>query len=82
MQKLAGVIAAFVLASPLVTTTAQAQSADAQIGEAVQILPSDLRSGATVVTYDKTTGARNVLMRKPASCWLAGRWIRLGGGRC
>ena len=27
----------------------------------MQILPQDLRAGATVVTYDKTTGARKVL---------------------
>ena len=33
----------------------------AQIAEAVQILPHDLRAGATVVTYDAATGARNVL---------------------
>ena len=30
------------------------------IGEAVQILPDDLRAGATVVTYD-ASGARKVL---------------------
>src|SRR5262249_55324639 len=29
--------------------------------EAVQILPPDLRAGATVVTYDAATGARKVL---------------------
>jgi hypothetical protein len=40
---------------------ALAQSADAQIAEAVQILPPDLRGGATVVTYDEATGARKVL---------------------
>ncbi len=61
MKKFIGVAVAVVLASPLLVATAQAQSADAQIAEAVQILPSDLRAGATVVTYDKTTGARKVL---------------------
>ncbi len=40
---------------------AQAQSVEAQIAEAVQILPEDLRAGATVVTYDAATGARKVL---------------------
>jgi hypothetical protein len=61
MKKLIGVAAAVVLASPLLVAAAQAQGVDAQIAEAVQILPSDLRAGATVVTYDKTTGARKVL---------------------
>ncbi len=40
---------------------AQSTSAADQIAEAVQILPADLRAGATVVTYDATTGARKVL---------------------
>jgi len=61
MQKFIGVLVAVVLAPPLLAATAQAQSADALIADAVQILPSDLRAGATVVTYDKTTGARKVL---------------------
>ena len=61
MQKLIGVAAVVVLASPLFVATAQAQSVEAQVAEAVQILPSDLRAGATVVTYDKATGARKVL---------------------
>jgi len=34
---------------------------DTRIAEATQILPPDLRAGATVVTYDAATGARNVL---------------------
>ena len=38
----------------------QSSSAPQQIAEAVQILPEDLRAGATVVTYD-ATGARKVL---------------------
>ena len=41
--------------------TAQTLSVDRQIAEAVQILPEDLRPGATVVTYDAATGARKVL---------------------
>jgi hypothetical protein len=45
-------------ASPAV---AQATTPAARIAEAVQILPEDLRAGATVVTYDAATGARQVL---------------------
>jgi hypothetical protein len=36
-------------------------TADQQIAEAVQVLPQDLRAGATVVTYDAATGERKVL---------------------
>lgn len=61
MQKLIALTSALLLASPLVTTHAQTPGAAAQIAEAVQILPQDLRAGATVVTYDKATGARQVL---------------------
>jgi hypothetical protein len=60
MQKVIVLTAALALASPLVVTKAQTPAATT-IAEAVQILPEDLRAGATVVTYDKTTGARNVL---------------------
>jgi hypothetical protein len=60
MQKSIGVLAALVLASPLMAA-AQQPSVDAQIAEAVAILPEDLRAGATVVTYDPATGARKVL---------------------
>jgi hypothetical protein len=52
--------AAGVLAAPLVVT-AQAPSAADQIAQAVMVLPADLRAGATVVAYDKVTGARTVL---------------------
>jgi hypothetical protein len=61
MQKLIGVAAALVLASPLVVATAQTPTVDEQIAEAVQVLPADLRPGATVVAYDRATGARKVL---------------------
>lgn len=44
-----------------VSLAAQTATAAAQIADAVQILPEDLRAGATVVTYDAATGARNVL---------------------
>src|SRR6516165_11333398 len=47
--------------SPLVAAAGQSASVAQQIEEAVQILPQDLRAGATVVTYDGATGARQVL---------------------
>ena len=61
MQKLIGVAAAVVLASPLVIVAAQTPAADNPVAQAVQVLPEDLRAGATVVTYDQATGARKVL---------------------
>ena len=61
MQRLIGVAAAVVLAGPLLAATAQTQTVDEQIAQAVQVLPEDLRAGATVVTYDHATGARKVL---------------------
>ena len=60
MKKSIGVLAVLALASPWVAA-AQQPTAEAQIAEAVSILPEDLRAGATVVTYDPTTGARKVL---------------------
>jgi hypothetical protein len=60
MKKSIGMLAVLVLASPWVAA-AQAQSVEAQIAEAVKILPEDLRAGATVVTYDPATGERKVL---------------------
>ena len=59
MKKLIGLAVLAVFARPFVPL-AQAPAAD-QIAEAVEILPPDLRDGATVVTYDKATGARRVL---------------------
>ena len=61
MQRLLGLTAALLVTSPFVVTHAQTPAVSAQIAEAVQILPQDLRAGATVVTYDKATGARKVL---------------------
>jgi hypothetical protein len=61
MRKLIGVAAALVLASPLVVAAAQTPGVDDQIAQAVQVLPEDLRAGATVVAYDPATGARKVL---------------------
>jgi hypothetical protein len=61
MQKFIGLTAALLLTAPVFILHAQTPNAAAQIAEAVQILPEDLRAGATVVTYDKSTGARQVL---------------------
>ncbi len=61
MQKLIGVAAVLALTSPLVVATAQTPAVDDQVAQAVQVLPEDLRAGATVVTYDRATGARTVL---------------------
>src|SRR3954466_16251199 len=58
MKRVIGVAAFVILASPLV---ALAQTPAALIAEATQILPADLRAGATVVTYEWKTGARNVV---------------------
>jgi hypothetical protein len=60
MQKLLVLTAAALLAAPLVVD-AQTPGAADRIAQAVQVLPADLRAGATVVTYDKATGARQVL---------------------
>jgi len=60
MQKLLTLTAAALLAAPLVVD-AQTPGAADRITQAVQVLPADLRAGATVVTYDKATGARQVL---------------------
>jgi hypothetical protein len=48
------------LAAPLIVH-AQTPGAADRIAQAVMVLPADLRAGATVVTYDKATGARTVL---------------------
>ena len=60
MKRVLGLVSALALTCPL-AAVAQSPSNDARIAEAVQILPADLRGGATVVTYDTTTGARMVL---------------------
>ena len=60
MKKSIGIIAVLALASPWMAA-AQTPTAEAQIAEAVSILPEDMRAGATVVTYDTTTGERKVL---------------------
>lgn len=56
------VIAGLVLGTAgLGSASAQPKGDAALITEAVQILPADLREGATVVSYDAATGARKVL---------------------
>jgi hypothetical protein len=54
-------VTAVVLSAPCASAAEQAAPAEQQIAAAVQILPPDLRAGATVVTYDAATGARKVL---------------------
>ena len=53
--------AAAALLLPLTAATVRAQSADPRIAEALKPLPEDLKAAATVVAYDKATGARQVL---------------------
>jgi hypothetical protein len=60
MKKSIGVLAVLAIASPWVAA-AQPKSVEAQIAEAVEILPEDMRAGATVVTYDTSSGERKVL---------------------
>jgi hypothetical protein len=60
MQKLIGLAVLVVLSSPLIAAV-QTPMVDEQVTQAVQVLPEDLRAGATVVTYDPATGARKVL---------------------
>ena len=54
-------ISIIALSSSILTAAEAPKTAQQQIAEAVQILPQDLRSGATVVTYDAATGERQVL---------------------
>jgi hypothetical protein len=61
MKRFSVSAAVVLLLSPLAAATASAQSVDALVAQAVLPLPEDLRAGATVVAYDATTGARNVL---------------------
>jgi hypothetical protein len=61
MKTIIGLAATVVLAIPLALAAAQTPAGADPIAEAVQVLPEDLRAGATVVTYDSATGARKVL---------------------
>jgi hypothetical protein len=54
-------VTAIVLSGPFLAADERPGTADQQIAEAVQVLPDDLRAGATVVTYDASTGMRKVL---------------------
>jgi hypothetical protein len=60
MKHLMLAVTAISLAGLIMAADTPPGTAD-QIAEAVKILPKDLRDGATVVTYDPTTGARKVL---------------------
>ena len=60
MKKLMLAAVAIVLSGPRMASAQQPPSAERQIAEAVEILPDDLRAGATVVSYD-VSGARRVL---------------------
>jgi hypothetical protein len=53
--------AAAIVLSGSVVPAGQPPAPDQQIAETVRILPEDLRAGATVVTYERGTGARKVL---------------------
>ena len=61
MKKLTSMAAVAALTLMALPAAAQMPNVEAQITQAVQVLPEDLRAGATVVTYDAATGARNVL---------------------
>jgi hypothetical protein len=45
----------------MTAASASAQMPDPRIAEALKPLPEDLKAGATVVAYDKATGARQIL---------------------
>lgn len=60
MKRYIAIAAALAFAGPM-AAAAQTPGPDALIAEAVQILPEDLRAGATVVSYDPATGARRVV---------------------
>jgi hypothetical protein len=62
MRRSIGTVALAVFLCPVAAAVpAYAQSVEAQIAQAVLPLPDDLRAGASVVTYDASTGARTVL---------------------
>jgi len=61
MKQFVVAAAALALCGPSFAAAQQTGTADEQIASATQILPKDLRAGATVVTYDAATGARKVL---------------------
>ncbi|HLG99908.1 MAG TPA: hypothetical protein VKX49_26600 [Bryobacteraceae bacterium] len=60
-MRLMTAVSTIALSFAIVAGAEEPKSVDRQIAEAVQILPQDLRAGATVVTYDPATGERKVL---------------------
>src|SRR4051812_7885217 len=61
MKRFVSAAAAAVLLAAPAAIPVHAQSADPRIAEALMPLPDDLKANATVVAYDKATGARKVL---------------------
>ena len=61
MKRFVNVAAAAMLLAAPAAVPVFAQSADPRIAEALTPLPDDLKANATVVSYDKATGARKVL---------------------
>ena len=61
MRNVIVALTAITLSGPVIAAEDQPATVSQKIAEAVQILPEDLRAGATVVTYDASTGDRKVL---------------------
>jgi hypothetical protein len=61
MKALIGAAVLTVLVGPMAASSATAQTNEDKIKEATQPLPEDLKAGATVLTYDQKTGARQIL---------------------
>ena len=61
IMKITIAISAILVSAAVLAAADEAKTDEQQIAEAVQILPQDLRAGATVVRYDPGTGARVVL---------------------
>ena len=70
IQKMTGLAGAAVLVNLFLAAPVLAATAEEQIAQAVLPLPEDLRAGATVVSYDPTTGDRVVLRQgtNPVEC--------------
>ena len=61
MKRFISIVAVLIAATPIAGRVASAQTNEQKVAEAVKPLPDDLKAGATVVTYDAKTGARQVL---------------------
>ena len=61
MKRFVSAAAAAVMLAAPAAVPVLAQSPDSRIAEALQPLPDDLKAAATVVDYDKATGARKVI---------------------